>query len=37
MVHWKKNLLRVWIAQFLATGGFCFAMPFIPFYIKEIG
>ncbi|MBT4814526.1 MAG: MFS transporter [Lentisphaerae bacterium] len=37
MVHWKQNLLRVWIAQFLATAGFCFATPFIPFYIKEIG
>lgn len=37
MVHWKKNLLRMWIAQFLATAGFSFATPFIPFYIKEIG
>jgi len=37
VVHWKRNLLRVWIAQFLATAGFCFATPFIPFYIKEIG
>lgn len=37
MVHWKQNLLRIWIAQFLATAGFCFATPFIPFYIKEIG
>jgi|APSaa5957512622_1039677.scaffolds.fasta_scaffold04996_6 MFS transporter, DHA1 family, multidrug resistance protein len=37
MVHWKQNLLRVWFAQFLATGGFCFATPFIPFYIREIG
>lgn len=37
MVFWKRNLLRVWVAQFLATAGFCFATPFIPFYIKEIG
>ena len=37
MVQWKQNLLRVWAAQFLATGGFCFATPFIPFYIKDIG
>ena len=37
MVQWKRNLLRVWLAQFLATAGFCFATPFIPFYIKEIG
>jgi len=37
MVQWKQNLLRIWTAQFLATAGFCFATPFIPFYIKEIG
>ena len=37
MVHWKQNLLRVWIAQFLATAGFCFATPFIPYYIEAIG
>ena len=37
MVHWKRNLLRVWTAQFLATAGFSFATPFIPFYIKTIG
>jgi len=37
MVNWKRNLLFVWLAQFLSTSGFCFALPFIPFYIKEIG
>lgn len=37
MVYWKKNLLLIWIAQFLSTAGFCFATPFIPFYIKEMG
>ena len=37
MVHWRRNLALVWTAQFLATAGFCFATPFIPFYIKEIG
>jgi DHA1 family multidrug resistance protein-like MFS transporter len=37
IIHWKRNLLRIWFAQFLATAGFCFATPFIPFYIKEIG
>ncbi|MCK5801610.1 MAG: MFS transporter, partial [Lentisphaeria bacterium] len=37
MIHWKRNLLRVWLAQFLCTAGFCFAMPFIPFYIRELG
>jgi MFS transporter, DHA1 family, multidrug resistance protein len=37
MTHWKKNLLRIWLAQFLCTAGFSFATPFIPFYIKELG
>ena len=37
MHHWKRNLLSVWMAQFLCTAGFSFATPFIPFYIKEIG
>jgi MFS transporter, DHA1 family, multidrug resistance protein len=37
MVYWKRNLLRVWTAQFLATAGFCLATPFIPFYIRGIG
>lgn len=37
MTAWKRNLLLVWIAQMLATAGFSFATPFIPFYIQEIG
>jgi len=36
-VNWKKNLILAWISQFLATVGFCFATPFIPFYIKTLG
>jgi DHA1 family multidrug resistance protein-like MFS transporter len=36
-MHWKKNLLLVWLAQFLGVSGFSFALPFIPFYIKELG
>ena len=37
MVLWKRNLFLVSAAQFLASAGFSFAMPFIPFYIKELG
>ncbi|QSH41575.1 MFS transporter [Lentisphaerota bacterium ZTH] len=37
MVHWKKNLIFVWLSQFLSFAGFSFAMPFIPFYIQRLG
>ena len=37
MINWKKNLFFIWLAQFLSTLGFSFSIPFIPFYIKELG
>ncbi len=36
-MDWKKNLIFVWIAQFLATVGFCFSTPFIPLYMQHLG
>lgn len=37
MPTWKKNLVLVWLAQFLGLAGFWFAIPFIPYYIQELG
>jgi len=37
VVNWKRNLLLVWLAQFLSIAGFCFAFPFMPFYIQSLG
>jgi len=37
IINWKRNLVFVWISQFLSTVGFSFAMPFIPFYIQDLG
>ena len=37
MENWKRNLFFVWLAQFLSVSGFCFATPFIPFYIRDLG
>ena len=37
MERWKKNLVAVWISQFLSFAGLTFAMPFIPFYIQSLG
>lgn len=37
MVNWKKNLVVIWISQFLSIMGFTFAIPFAPFYMQELG
>ena len=35
--HWKRNLTLTVVSQFLSLAGFWFAMPFIPYYIQELG
>ena len=37
MVNWKKNLVFVWLSQFLSIMGFSFALPFVPYYMQELG
>ncbi|MBN2643745.1 MAG: MFS transporter [Victivallales bacterium] len=37
MECWKRNLILVWLAQFLGLAGFWFAIPFIPYYIQTLG
>ena len=34
---WKKNLYSIWIAQFVASVGLNMIMPFLPFFIRELG
>lgn len=34
-VNWKKNLIFIWISQFLAMVGFGCCMPFIPLLLRE--
>ncbi len=34
---WRSTLLVMFIAQLLSIIGFAFVLPFIPFYIREIG
>jgi DHA1 family multidrug resistance protein-like MFS transporter len=34
---WRSTLLVMFIAQSLSIVGFAFVLPFIPFYIREIG
>jgi MFS transporter, DHA1 family, multidrug resistance protein len=37
MELWKKNLYSLWVAQFTAGAGLSMVMPFLPFYLKELG
>lgn len=36
-INWRRNLLLVWVSQFIGLMGFAFAMPFAPYYIQELG
>ncbi len=35
--RWQLTLYAMWIAQLLAILGFSFVMPFLPFYVRELG
>ncbi|MBP1720041.1 MAG: transporter [Deltaproteobacteria bacterium] len=37
MEPWRKNLYTLWTAEFLAALGMAFVLPFIPFYLRELG
>ena len=37
MSQWRRTLYTVWITQFIGVAGFSFVMPFIPYYIQELG
>jgi len=37
MIKWKKNLYIVFFAEMIAITGMAFVIPFLPFYIKELG
>jgi len=34
---WLKTLAAAWMAQLLSMTGFSFAMPFLPFFLRELG
>jgi MFS transporter, DHA1 family, multidrug resistance protein len=34
---WKRNLYSLWATEFLAALGISFVLPFLPFYIRELG
>jgi DHA1 family multidrug resistance protein-like MFS transporter len=37
MKRWKINLYTVWFSQILSIMSFSFGMPFLPFYIQQLG
>jgi DHA1 family multidrug resistance protein-like MFS transporter len=34
---WRVTLYTMWVAQLCAMIGFAFVMPFIPFYVRQLG
>jgi DHA1 family multidrug resistance protein-like MFS transporter len=37
MEAWKRNLYSLWTTEFLAVLGVAFVLPFLPFFIRELG
>lgn len=37
MIAWKRNIIFIMAAQFFSMMAFSFAMPFVPFYLQEMG
>lgn len=37
MPQWRRTLYTVWLTQFIAVAGFSFVIPFMPYYIQELG
>lgn len=34
---WRRNLYVIWLAEFVAIVGFSAALPFLPYYVQELG
>jgi len=34
---WQRNLVIIWIAEFVALAGFSVSTPFLPLYVRELG
>ena len=37
MELWRKNLYSLWVAQLMAAAGLTLIIPFLPFYLRELG
>lgn len=36
-LDWRRNLYVIWIAEFVSIVGFSAAVPFLPYYVQELG
>ncbi len=34
---WQRNLVVIWLAELIAISGFTVFMPFMPYYVQELG
>jgi DHA1 family multidrug resistance protein-like MFS transporter len=37
MQTWQRNLYTLWIAELIAIAGFTVVLPFLPYYVQELG
>jgi len=37
MTDWRRNLTVIWVAELLSISGFALVMPFMPYYVQELG
>lgn len=37
METWKRNLYVIWVAELVAIAGFAVVLPFLPYYVQELG
>ncbi|MCM8822223.1 MAG: MFS transporter [Candidatus Omnitrophica bacterium] len=37
MENWKKHLYIIWLAETISMIGFHFCLPFLPYYVQELG
>jgi DHA1 family multidrug resistance protein-like MFS transporter len=36
-IPWQRNLAAIWLVQILAIVGFSLRVPFLPFYLADLG
>ena len=34
---WQRNLYVIWVAELVAIAGFTVVIPFLPYYVQELG
>jgi DHA1 family multidrug resistance protein-like MFS transporter len=37
MQTWQRNLYTLWVAELVAVAGFTVVLPFLPYYVQELG